>query len=274
MKGRREDLMGDSKDFSAAGYSSGKALEEIDAIAAAKSGGIGWFSDWTKELASIEDAVDRYLNQGIEKMSDGDMEKLVTNIRGRREKLSLSSGITNQIIGLCQNVLGFGAAGVALMVGFIDKIKQLSLTIQKLLAIIGIFYFELVLVSLAVLILYLLQARFRYPSLYFEKMGNAWPFFYYASITPVSRSPIQLPPQRFEASIFYAKDFVSFADRVFQETGQGRLRAELQQYFLLMSYQAYVHQFSLRMANLFLYAFISTVATTVAMIALMLRSVI
>jgi hypothetical protein len=162
----------------------------------------------------------------------GDADALSNVIKARRERLSLSSGITDQIVGICQQILAFGAAGIALTVGFIDKIKQLSVAVQKLLAIIGIFYSELVVLSLLVLLWYMLQARFRYPSLYFENIGNAWPFFYYATIAPVARAPIQTAGQRFAASVTYAKDFASFSEKVLKEAPKERLRAELQQYFL------------------------------------------
>lgn len=229
---------------------------------------IGWCSDWVKSFKPIETITDEFVNKRIAAFA-GKEEDLINGIKARRERLSLSSGITNQIISICQQILGFGAAGIALTVGFIDKIKQFSIPVQKSLAIVGIFYSELIVLSLLVLIWYMLQARFRYPSLYFDKIGNAWPFFYYASITPVTRSPIQTSKQRFVASASYAIDFANFTERVLNEKPKERLRAELQQYFLLMSYQAYVHQFSLRLASVFTYGFLGAVGTALLMFGLL-----
>jgi hypothetical protein len=124
--------------------------------------------------------------------------------------------------------------------------------LQKAIVIAGIVYFELVLVSLLVLFFYLLQARFRYPFLSFERISNTWPWFYYASVSPeVPRAPVQTPRERFLAACLYGKDLVRFANNAVGETEQEELRVEIQQYFLLLAYQGYVHQFSLRLTNIF-----------------------
>jgi hypothetical protein len=184
-------------------------------------------------------------------------------IKGRREKLALTSSTTSQIVGICQQILAFGAAGLALSVGFSDKIHSFSVSAQKLIVLTGIFYVELVSLSLVVLVWYLLQAHFRYPFLYFKKIGNAWPYFYYSSISRnVNRAPIQGARARAEAGTLYAEDFVKFSKACLTETPKQRLRAELQQYFLLISYQGYVQQFALRLANVFFYGFVGAVVST------------
>jgi|SRR5579885_756263 len=245
------------------------AVRRMEELAKEQSGRIKWFSDWTVKFQPIDAEADKFVKQLIDQFS-GKPDDLINNIKGRRERLSLSSGITNQIVSICQQILAFGAAGIALTVGFIDKIRQLTVGVQKSLAIIGIFYSELVILSLVVLLWYMLQARFRYPFLYFDNIGNAWPFFYYATITPVTRAPIQTAEQRFAASVAYAKDFASFSEKVLREAPKERLRAELQQYFLLMSYQAYVHQFSLGLASIFIYGFTGAVSTAGIMFAALL----
>jgi hypothetical protein len=208
------------------------AIERIQELAQELSPQVGLLSDWSKKFPRIEEVVDEFIESSIQGIPN-DATDLLNVIKDRRARLSLSSGITSQIVGICQQILAFGAAGLALTVGFIDKVRQFSIPVQKLLAIIGIFYAELVLISLLVLIWYMLQARFRYPYLYFDQIGNAWPFFYYALITPVSRWPIQFAKQRFNAATSYAKDFVKFTAKTLQETPKERLRDELQQYFLL-----------------------------------------
>lgn len=236
-------------------------VQQIEALATQQGSRVSWFSNWSATFTAVEDLADQFVSMRVNQVTPEKAKEWIDIIRARREKLSLSSGITSQIVGICQQILSFGAAGVALTVGFMDKIKQFSVGVQKIIAIVGIFYFELILLSLLVLIWYMLQARFRYPYLYFDKIGNAWPFFYYASITPVCRSPIQLSTQRFEAATAYASDLVRFTDRTFAEDPVNRLHVELQQYFLLMSYQAYVHQFSLRLASIFMYGFVGALAT-------------
>ncbi len=249
-----------------AGESLEETLKRIEDLALEQGRQIKWFSDWTVLFSPIEDVTDAFVNKRVDEFN-GKPDEIINIIKGRRERLSLSSGITNQIVSICQQILAFGAAGVALTVGFIDKIKQFSILVQKSLAVVGILYTELVFLSLLVLIWYMLQARFRYPSLYFEKIGNAWPFFYYATITPVTRAPIQTAGQRFAAAVSYAVDFAGFTEKVLKEEPKQRVRAELQQYFLLMSYQAYVHQFSLRLASMFTYGFVGAVGTAVILFA-------
>jgi hypothetical protein len=188
-------------------------IRKIEELAKAQLPKIKPLSDWTAKFEPIEVETDKFVRQLIEEFP-GKSDELISIIKGRRERLSLSSGITSQIVSICQQML---------------------------------------------------QARFRYPSLYFENIGNAWPFFYYATITPVARAPIQSASQRFVAAAAYAKDFASFSERVLKEEPKERLRAELQQYFLLMSYQGYVHQFSLRLASIFIYGFTGAVCTAVLM---------
>jgi hypothetical protein len=245
-------------------------VSAIEREATSSIGRIRCFSDWMQSFTPIEQIVDTFISGSLANLKDDAAEKLIAITKDRRQRLPLSTGITDQIVGICQQILTFGAAGVALTVGFADKLKQFSVMTQKMLAIVGIFYTELVAISLLVLIWYLLQARFRYPSVYFEKIGNAWPFFYYASITPVARAPIQCSRQRFKSAVAYASDFIRFADRFSKETAQDRLRTELQQYFLLMSFQAYVNQFSLRLANLFMYGFFGAMLTAFILLAAVL----
>jgi len=241
----------------------------VQQLAAQQRSKFGRYSrNWPEHFREIEDLVDQAINDTIAKVEKP--EDVITTIKAQKEKLSLSSGITPPILGISQQLLAFGGAGVALTIGFIDKVKRFDPTVQKCLAVVGIFYSELIVLSLLVLILYMLQARFRYPSIYFEKIGNAWPFFYYATVTPVARSPLQSSRARFDSSVAYAKDFIRFAERVVKEDQRERLRVELQQYFLLMSYQGYVHQFAVRLARLFMYGFIGAVATAIIMFALVI----
>jgi hypothetical protein len=237
-----------------------------------------WFTrnDWQELYGEIETAADAYISTLVTEFevdkaigSSGDTKAsiAVRDIRERRDKLALSSGTTDQIIGICQQILTFGAAGFALCIGFGDKFRGLSVILQKFLVLTGIYYFELVALSMVVLIYYFLQAHFRYPFLYFSKIGNAWPYFYYASVSrDVCRFPIQTPKVRARDGVRYALDFTTFAEHLLHEKPETRLKAELQQYFLLIAYQGYVQQFDLRLSNLFVYGFVGATTACVLLI--------
>jgi hypothetical protein len=213
------------------------------------------------EIETTTDALLERMIGAAEEPSD-----IVDRLRARRSNLSLTSDINSEIVGVCKQILTFGAAGFGLSVGFSDKLVLLHPNLQKSIVITGISYLELMMVSIVVLIYYLLQARFRYPFLHFRLIGNAWPYFYYASISPeVPRSPLQLPGTVRKGAKFYATDLIHFADRTIFESKPHELRNELQQYFLLLSFQGYLNQFSLKLTNLFLYGLIGTGATTVAL---------
>jgi hypothetical protein len=228
------------------------ALAEIEKAYQAKVSSVPWLMppDYSVLFADIERAAETFLVDVTQTAAEP--KCLTERIRKRRSALSLASDINTEVVGICKQVLAFGAAGLGLSLGFADKLVLLPVGLQKAIVIAGIVYFELVLVSLLVLFFYLLQARFRYPFLSFERIGNTWPWFYYASVSPeVPRAPVQTPREGFLAACLYGKDLVRFANKAIGETEQEELRVEIQQYFLLLAYQGYVHQFSLRLTNIF-----------------------
>ena len=243
------------------------ALAEIEKAYQAKASSVPWFRtpDYAALFADIERVADQFLVDVTDSVTNS--ETLTERIRKRRSFLSLSSDINTEVVGVCKQMLAFGAAGLGLSIGFADKLVLLSVGLQKAIVIAGIVYSELVLVSLAVLFFYLLQARFRYPFLSFERIGNTWPWFYYASISPeVPRLPLQGPGKRLFAARLYATDLVRFANKAVAETPKDELRVELQQYFLLLAYQGYVHQFSLRLTNIFFCGVCGSICTGVVLI--------
>lgn len=227
--------------------------------------------DYRADLPALDDAIDGEITKllsGVTKPGE-----ILTRIRARRDKLPLSSSSTDRILGTCTTLLGFGAAGLGLSVGFLDKLRQLDPLMQKIIVAAGTVYFELVLVSLMVLVLYISQARFRYPYLYFKKIGNTWPWFYYATVSPeISRNPFQGPQARLKAAELFARDFVAFSQKAVDETPEAELRNELQQYYLLIAYQGYAHQFSLRLANVFFYGLVGSIAAGVFLAILVVSS--
>lgn len=236
--------------------------------------------DYRTNLPAIDEETDVKISEllsGIAKhecnLAKPTAAEILTRIRSRRDKIPLSSSTTDRILGICTTLLGFGAAGLGLSVGFLDKLRQLDPLTQKIIVAAGTVYFELVLVSLMVLVLYLSQARFRYPYLYFKKIGNTWPWFYYATVSPdVSRNPFQGSEARLNAAQLFARDFVAFSRAAIEETTADEVRNELQQYYLLLAYQGYAHQFSLRLTNLFLYGLIGSIGAGVFLSVLVLVS--
>ncbi len=220
-------------------------------------------------LEKVETEADGALERLIAGLSECEADSVAKAITDRRSKLEVGSDITDQVVGISKQILAFGIAGLALTVGFADKVRMFSVITQKFLAIGGILYIELVLVSLLVLALYMLQAHFRYPFLYFKRIGNAWPWFYYASISDdVPRNPIQTTKARARAAKLYAIDMLQFAQRALGERPKARLRVEVQQYFLLLAYQGYVNQFSVRLTNLFCYGFAGSFASALVLAVL------
>jgi hypothetical protein len=229
-------------------------------------------SDYRPKLPPIDDATDASISSLLSGLPQESRDEILARIRERRDKLTLSSDITNQVISVCGTLLGFGAAGVGLSVGFADKIRQLPVLAQKIIVAAGIVYLELAIVSLIVLVIYMIQARFRYPFLYLQKIGNTWPFFYYATISPeISRAPIQTSTQLLSAARYYADDFVTFTKKAIAETSEDQLRNELQQYYLLIAYQGYVNQFSLRLTNFFFYGLIASISAGLLLMILVLH---
>jgi hypothetical protein len=220
--------------------------------------------DYRANLPPIDDQTNTDIAALLSSVPDDKRKEMLARIRPRRDKLPLSSDITNQVISVCGTLLGFGAAGVGLSVGFADKIRQLPPIAQKIIVAAGIVYSELAAVSLMALVLYMIQARFRYPFLYLTKTGNTWPWFYYATISPdISRRAVQTNAQLLDAARHYAADFIAFANKAIGETPGDELRNELQQYYLLIAYQGYVQQFSLRLTNLFFYGLIGSIGAAV-----------
>jgi hypothetical protein len=240
-----------------------QVLRNLNAVEEAVKG--TWFSSnrkYSAAISSLEEVVEPFLENLIA-ASTVDKDNIVERIRKRRSSLPLASEIMTEVVGICKQVLAFGAAGLGLSIGFADKVTSLAPALQKAITIAGIVYLEIVLLSLLVLIMYLLYARYRYPFLSFKEIGNTWPWFYYASINPnVPREPIQTPHRHFRGAVFFAKDLVQFSNKVLSEGKDEELRMELQQYFLLVSYQGYVNQFSLRITNTFFYGLVGALATS------------
>ncbi len=214
---------------------------------------------------TIDSLVDTAIDEILKSVHSAECGTLLQSIIERRSRLNLASGSTSIIIGICGRILAFGIAGVGLGIAFARNVGELSVPIQKGIALASILAFEFTFVSLMVLLLYLLRSRFRYPFLSFKKISNTWPHFYYASISPETPRFLTCIPSKYKkAQALYAADFVKFSSKVVAETPEEALRVELQQYFLLIAYQGYSQQFSLQLANLFIYGFVGSLIAALA----------
>jgi hypothetical protein len=120
--------------------------------------------------------------------------------------------------------------------------------------------------------------------LYFSRIGNALPYFYYRAISPdTPRTIFQTAEEKMLSAKLYAKDLKSFVQYMVpppvpvgqdasQETESLKAdrkrriaRDDLQQYFLLLSYQGYVNQYEVRMNNQFLYGLIASAIATLVL---------
>lgn len=229
------------------------------------------FSAWLGHVPQIDSITDQRITELVTGLDDSKSREIIARIQARVGRLSLKTAVTQEVVGISKQLLAFGAAGLGLVLAFVGNAQHVPIFAQKFLAIVGILYVELLAVSIVVLLLYLAQARFRYPFLYFDKIGNAAPFFYYSAVSnDISRSPVQLARARLVAVTRYAQDFARFAGEIVGESTQGELRAELQQYFLLLEYQGYVHQFGIRLTNLFLYGLCAVGLTFLTLVVLLM----
>lgn len=226
---------------------------------------------YDEKIQLIDNECNRYIDKIISKFckskSPQELEDIKNQISDYRKNLGLNTGITEPIIGICRQILAFGAAGFALSLGFLDSLDDFNITPKKYIAIAGIYYLQLMVVSIYILILYISQARFRYPFLQFEKIGNSWPFFYYATISnKVPYGVFQSKKSSLLANILYARDLLRYVGNATSDNTIARIKKELLQHFLLISLQAYLHQQSLKLANSFIYGF---AGATIALIIIL-----
>lgn len=226
---------------------------------------------WKRFLSRIDSLSSDTLANIMDCVEDAEISEVVNRIRQRRSLLETDTNITDQIVGISKQVLAFGAGFLTIGLVLSDKALSLPILPRRILFLGGAFYLQLVFVAVFVLIMYTLQARFRYPFLSMPKIGNAWPFFYYAAISPgTPRTEIQTHGARKLGGARYAEDLLRFSSNVVSETERDMLRNELQQYFVLMAYQAYNNQFSLRLTNAFIYLIVGATVSTVLLSILVL----
>lgn len=227
------------------------------------------------ELEALESRTEIKLDQRISGLDSNGLDSLISSIREQRQLVSTGAAYGNEIVSTSKQILAFGAAGIGFTAAFSRDLASLPPAFLKLVGIAALFYFNLTALSFFTLFGFLWQTRFRYPFLYFARIGNTRRYFYYRAISPATpRTIFQTAKEKMAGAELYADDLLAFfehslpgkpeqqtPDRV-NEPGIQRkrmaVRDELQQYFLLLSYQGYINQYEVRMNNQFLYGLISS----------------
>ena len=245
-------------------------------------------------LHEIEGNADSEIEAILRALSKEELDDLLTTIRARRGLLSVGAAYGNEVVATAKQILAFGGAGIGLAAAFFQRLTEVPPLILKSVAVVALFYGNLILLSLYIIFSFAWQARFRYPFLYFTRIGNTVPFFYYQAISPdTPRSMFQDGPTKEIAARLYAADFVRFVryhipalvsdqnvstdttvdtstkESTSLEATRRVVRDEIQQYFLILSYQGYVNQYEVRMNNDFLYGLIGAAVAAVALGILM-----
>lgn len=181
-------------------------------------------------------------------------EKLLREMCDRRDRLHIKPEFTPDIVKVCSGILAFGAAGLGLSLAFANNIDLLTSFGKTIVLTVILFYINLIMTSLLVLGWFFLQARTRYPFLYLKRLGNSMPYFYYQTLDRSRKyNPLQTPRGVYERNRDYLEDLLKFSRYLIEEDYPAKLRNEIQQYYLLIVYQAYLDQYELQLTHLFLY---------------------
>lgn len=228
----------------------------------------------------LEQRAEREINRqlaGLDSQSeDGkkDFEAFVESLAERRKGLSVKPEFTSEVVGVCKQILAFGAALLGLLIAFFPRLTELSSFWRSILGLAAVLTLDLTAISLLVMIWFFVQARSRYPFLYLNRLGNARPFFYYETLS--RRRPYSPLPSNqgvVSSNKFYLADLVSFSDALIQETKDIHMRAkhELQQYYLLIVYQGYLDQYEMQLIHIFVYGSLASLAASLLTWCLVLR---
>jgi hypothetical protein len=225
-------------------------------------------SDFAALQARIERCAERQIDRQLRRFPSGsDEEKkhfegFIDRVADRRKNLHIKPEFTPQVVGVCQQILAFGMAGLGLVVAFGTRIADAAPFWQSVIKTAFLIALNLTAIAFLVLVWFFVQARSRYPFLFLERLGNAPPFFYYETLSRRWRfSPVSRVGGIFKANRNYLNDLSSFAKKLVDEDQDSVKRAkyELQQYFLLIVYQGYLDQYEMQLEHIFLYCSVSGV---------------
>lgn len=240
-------------------------------------------------IDSIESEVESSINNLLESLDDEEKIKLLKLIQERRKLIDVNPAFKNEVTGISKQILTFGGAGLALGAAFYKEIAALPPIMLKIVGFASLFYFDLVLLSLFTLFIFLWQSRFRYPFLYLQKVGNTKPYFYYRAIS--EETPYELfqsAKRKLMAIGLFGSDLKEFTeylissikkdpaneqndkDKYKDQVTTAVLKDELQQYFLLISYQGYINQYEISITHYFMYGMLGSILATIILYILIL----
>jgi hypothetical protein len=224
------------------------------------------------DFAALQDRIERCAEREITKQlrrfpSGSDEEKkhfeaFIDRVTDRRKNLHIKPEFTPQVVGVSQQILAFGMAGLGLVVAFGTRLGDVAPFWQSVIKAAFLIALDLTAISFIVLVWFFVQARSRYPFLFLKRMGNAPPFFYYETL---NRSwhfrPLSGSTGIFRSNRNYLGDFSKFAKTLVDEDQDPiqRARYELQQYYLLIVYQGFLDQYEMQLEHIFLYCSVSGV---------------
>jgi hypothetical protein len=189
-------------------------------------------------------------------------ESFIERLSDRRKNLHIKPEFTPQVVGACQQILAFGMAGLGLGVAFSARLADITPFWQSMVKTAFLVSLNLTAMSFLVLVWFFIQARSRYPFLFLDRLGNAAPFFYYETLSRTWHyPPIRTRRGILNANFNYLVDLGRFAQTLVNENADPieRARYELQQYYLLIVYQAFLDQFEMQLEHIFLYGTVSGV---------------
>src|ERR1043165_8708896 len=80
---------------------------EIDVLTSNALPELHWWSSaehWSALFLDVEHLVDQFLDSAIGNLTEEERNEIVKEVKYRREKLPLKTGITDQILGICQQI--------------------------------------------------------------------------------------------------------------------------------------------------------------------------
>jgi hypothetical protein len=222
---------------------------------------------WAAEIKKIEDQVDIDIESLIAAKTDTEIKAIIAKVKERRANLFVQPEFTSIVVGICGQILGFGSAGFALILGFGDKISGLSGFFKHTLTLLGLFYIDMIVISLITLIWFFLQSRARYPFLYLNKLGNTIPYFYYETLRRDRKNKLWMPLQSaktvYESNSNYLDDFKGYVQYNMDEDKKKQLKTELQQFYVLVNYQGFLDAFEMQLDHIFLYGLIGSIVSII-----------
>ncbi|GAB3027470.1 hypothetical protein [Spirosoma pulveris] len=235
---------------------------------------------YEERIKEIEDNVEKDVFLALSQLDLEQKEELLKTIVDRRKLIDVSPAYKNEVVAISKQILAFGGAGIALGATFAKEILNLPDAVLKIGGFFIVFYFDLIILSLYTLFVFLWQSRFRYPFLYLSKVGNATPYFYYKANAPgTSYNFFQSASTKFDAINIYTDGLKKFTEYLIStisisiEQGNQQekkinindkfLADELKQYFLLLTYQGYSNQYEIKITHLFIYGLIGSLVSTI-----------